>query len=102
MLNKHKINIKKVILVLIIILIPVFTYSIDSKLVLQDKKPIFVVKTGMYKDGGTTEYWGLGYQVIKWNMLTIDGYKFGYEIFHVPNFRDVNDGPVKKLKLIKD
>jgi len=54
---------------------------------------------------------GLGYQVIKWNKRIkvvnrnrkIDnGTEFGYEIYKSPHFRNVNDGPTKKLKVILD
>lgn len=85
----------------IFLFISIATYSIDYSLVKKDKKPIFVVKIATYKDGGTKEYYGFGYQVIGWNRINIDGIEFGYEIFRFPNFRNVNDGPVKELKLIK-
>jgi len=68
----------------------------------QDKRPIFVIEKGRYKDGGTTEYRGLGYQVIKWNKQTNNGIEFGYEIYKAPNFRNINDGPTKKLRVVSD
>ena len=34
-----------------------------------EKKPLFVIKTKTYKDGGTKVYTGLGYKVIDYNQL---------------------------------
>ena len=34
-----------------------------------DKRPLFVVKTKTYKDGGTKEYYGIGYKVIAYNQI---------------------------------
>lgn len=87
-----------ILIISVVIFAPRITYRIDSNLVNQDKKPIFVVSKALYKDGGTTDYRGLGYQVIMWHRMTDNGYEFGYEIYKSPNFRDVNDGPTKKLK----
>ena len=47
--------------------------SIDKKRALANKRPIFVVRTTIYKDGGSKEYIGLGYKVIVFN--TLCGYK---------------------------
>ncbi|ADL50034.1 hypothetical protein [Clostridium cellulovorans] len=91
-----------ILIISVAILAPRITYRIDSNLVNQDKKPIFVVKKDLYKDGGTTDYRGLGYQVIAWNRITANGTESGYEIYKSPNFRDVNDGPTKELKIVTD
>ncbi|MBU3218275.1 hypothetical protein LL033_26150 (plasmid) [Clostridium estertheticum] len=99
------------LIIIIFVYAPKITYSIDSNLVYQDKKPVFVVEKEMYKDGGTTVYMGLGYQVITWNrLITVvkknkqidNGTEFRYEIYRYPNFKNVNDGPTKKLKIILD
>ena len=34
-----------------------------------NKGPFFAIKTKTYKDGGTKEYYGLGYKVIKYNVI---------------------------------
>ena len=34
-----------------------------------DKGPFFAIPVKTYKDGGTTEYYGIGYKVIKYNQL---------------------------------
>ncbi|GFZ29954.1 hypothetical protein CSC2_04800 [Clostridium zeae] len=100
---------KKYIILLLVILIlvlspfvPKITYSIDSRLVSMDMRPIFAISKGVVKDGGTTEYRGLGYQVIRWNRYVAEGTEYGYEIYKAPNYRDLNDGPSKKLTIIKE
>ena len=93
-----------ILIVLFLYFAPQITYTIDSFLVSKDIRPIFVVHKDTYKDGGTKEYMGLGYQVIRWHMFNDDNngyeYLFGYEIYKAPNYRDVGDGPTKKLKEI--
>jgi len=93
----------------IIFLFPKISYSIDAKLVSMDKRPIFVRTIDIYKDGGTTVYQGINYQVIKWNKETVlvkadgkaeHGIELGYEISKYPNYREVSDGPSKELKFI--
>ena len=62
------------IIVLVIIIDCSFIFrSIDKKRALDNKRPIFVVRTTIYKDGGSKEYMGLGYKVIVFN--TLCGYK---------------------------
>lgn len=99
--KKYTYLILVIIIILAIVFLPRITYTIDSSLVEQDKRPIFVIKRVMVKDGGTIVYMGFGYQVIKWNRLTDKGAEIGYEIYKAPNYRDVNDGPTKKLKIVQ-
>lgn len=98
--RKYIYLISAILIILIVIFAPVITYKIDSTLVEQDKRPIFVLEKERYKDGGTTEYRGLGYQVIKWNKQTNMGIEFGYEIYKAPSYRNINDGPTKMLRVI--
>ncbi|GKU25075.1 hypothetical protein [Clostridium folliculivorans] len=107
--DSAKISKKKYIILSLVILIlvlspflPKITYTVDSKLVSMDMRPIFAISKGMAKDGGTTEYRGLGYQVIRWNRYVAEGTEYGFEIYKAPNYRDLNDGPSKKLTIIKD
>jgi hypothetical protein len=99
--RRHVIIILALVLMVLIPFIPRFTYNIDSKLVSMDIRPIFVISSGMAKDGGTIEYRGIGYQIIRWNRLVSDGTEYGYEIYKSPNYRNLNDGPTTKLKLVK-
>ena len=64
-LYKRIINIVFVILMLSMIMISVDVISVAR----YDKGPFFAVKTKTYKDGGTKEYYGLGYKVIKYNQI---------------------------------
>ena len=41
----------------------------DFSLSKNNKKPIFAIPVFKLKDGGTVEYYGLGYKVIKYNVL---------------------------------
>ncbi|WP_442598412.1 hypothetical protein [Neobacillus sp. D3-1R] len=54
---------------IVVLLVPILMYSIDYGLVSAQKRPLFVIKTAMYKDGGTKLYQGLGYKVIDYNKL---------------------------------
>ena len=66
---KMKYNIILITLILIIIM-PIIFYFIDRNRVLNlDKRPIFAIKTGVYSDGGSTEYIGIGYKVIMYKQL---------------------------------
>ncbi|NLV22903.1 MAG: hypothetical protein GXY49_13145 [Syntrophomonadaceae bacterium] len=44
----------------------------DFSLVKANKSPLFAVPIIIYKDGGSTEYYGLGYKVIKYVNLTVE------------------------------
>jgi hypothetical protein len=95
---------------LILILFSLITYNIDARLVVQDRKPLFVIPTDVALDGGTTIYIGLGYKVIGWKQLAtwevnneeLTGYMTGYEISSIFNSQDIDDGPKKELKFIID
>ena len=104
-------KLKKILIWCAVLLVTSFiTYAIDSKLVSQDKRPVFVLPTAVAKDGGTTIYRGLGYKVIVWKRLEtrkIDGKEVlgrmtGYEISTIFNSQDINEGPKKELKFISN
>jgi len=55
------------------ILIIWFAFLItDFSLARSNKSPIFAIPVIRYKDGGSTEYYGLGYKVIKYVNLTVE------------------------------
>ena len=94
-------------LILFAWLFPKISYGIDSMLVSKNRGPIFVIPVTNYKDGGTTIYQGVNYQVIKWNMettlvnsdgITKHGIERGYEISKGPKYKNVIDGPSKQLE----
>lgn len=44
----------------------------DFSLAKANKSPIFAIPVMRYKDGGSTEYYGLGYKVIKYVNLSVE------------------------------
>ena len=64
---------KKRMRIIIVILIAWFAFIvIDFFLAKANKSPIFAIPVVVYKDGGSTEYYGLGYKVIKYVNLTVE------------------------------
>ena len=77
------------IIILIIIGCGFIFRGIDKKRAEENKRPLFVVRTAIYKDGGSKEYIGLGYKVIAFN--TLCGYKevkFGNLKMNINDFED--------------
>ena len=66
-----------VVCLTVIILIVLLLLAIDCFRIANNEKPIFCLSFGQYLDGGTREYYGLGYKIIDYNIL--DGYK-GFKI----------------------
>lgn len=62
---------RKVIIGIILIIWFVFSIT-DFSLAKANKTPIFAIPVIRYKDGGSTEYYGLGYKVIKYVNLTVE------------------------------
>lgn len=60
----------KIFNIIFIVLIIIMTFiTIDIVVVTKyNKGPFFAIKTKTYKDGGSKEYYGLGYKVIKYNV----------------------------------
>ncbi len=56
----------------IILVIWLAFFITDFSLAKVNKSPIFAIPIVMYKDGGSTEYYGLGYKVIKYVDLTVE------------------------------
>ncbi|MBE1442663.1 hypothetical protein [Paenibacillus sp. OAS669] len=66
---------KKLLLLVIslfLLLLPIL-FMVDYNRALNDRPPLFAIKTQVYKDGGTSIYLGIGYQVIDYNQ--VDGRK---------------------------
>lgn len=103
---KNRLLLSIIVLICLILIIHFTTYGIDARLIALDKAPKFCVITGRLKDGGTTLYYGVGYQIIKWNMLSsknvegkiIHGIEHGYEIHRFPFYRDWTEGPTIQLE----
>jgi hypothetical protein len=58
---------KKILLVILLVWLS-FIIT-DFTLSKYNKKPIFAIPVYRLNDGGTVEYYGLGYKVIKYNVL---------------------------------
>ena len=70
---------------------------IDAYYFLNENKPLFTFRTNNFKDGGTSFHYGVGYQLIEWNVLNVPTEKrepFYYkkrEVRIFPFFRDIED-----------
>lgn len=63
----------KFLIIISIILFTLITFiAIDFSRVKNGKKPLFVLSANVYIDGGSKEYYGLGYKVLKCNTLIGD------------------------------
>lgn len=73
---------KKICLMLIIIsMFGLITFLIDKKRIEKDLPPIFVIQIAQYKDGGSKEYLGFGYKIIKYHKIGFEEVvKDNYEI----------------------
>lgn len=60
---KTIINIVFIILIIIMVMVTVDVVGVSR----YNKGPFFAIKTKTYNDGGTKEYYGIGYKVIKYN-----------------------------------
>lgn len=67
-------KIKKILLIICIGIIGLTLLfgTVDYLRINQNKKPLFTLFKTQYKDGGSTEYFGLGYKIIKCNTLNGD------------------------------
>lgn len=74
-------------LVIIIIMLGIVFFTIDYNKVKNNELPTFCIPNKMViMDGGTREYFGLGYKVIKYNRLS------GYKGIHIGTwFMDYDD-----------
>lgn len=73
------------------------TYTLDKNAINNGDKPKFIIKSVSYKDGGTTIYYGLGYQIISWhkledreeNNLDKQGFLVGTEVHRFPQYNNL-------------
>lgn len=66
-------KVKVILIVLAVIIALALTFFIvDYNRAMKQKTPIFCIKASVLRDGGTVEYFGLGYKVIDFN--TLEGY----------------------------
>ena len=55
-----------------ILIVWIAFFITDFSLAKANKSPIFAIPVIKYQDGGSTEYYGLGYKVIKYVNLTVE------------------------------
>ncbi len=71
----------------LLLLLWLITITTDYILYKNNKNPFFAINTSIYKDGGSKDYFGLGYKVIRCNTLTGDkNIHFGFYNINVNNF----------------
>ena len=102
----NKIKLKKRLLLAVLgvlLLLICFTIFgiIDIKRFQDGKEPVFIVEKIIEKDGGTTLYYGIGYQLISWNRLDEKGHFVGKE-YHILRYCDFLDGPSVPLAFEPD
>ena len=90
MFMKKMLKVIGIVLAIIVILGIVF-FAIDYNRVQKQEKPIFCIQNpaGVIKDGGTIEYFGLGYKVIDFHTLTgFDDMKIGTWLIDYNDFQE--------------
>lgn len=111
--KQEKMIIKLLNIILIIVVVAVILTSIDTVCVKKyNKGPYFAIQMKRYDDGGTKEYYGIGYKIIKYHQEqgrrdTVMGSWF-LQYSTIPttttpvdlalSFRDDPDGTFSKLK----
>ncbi len=63
---------KRRVIIGIIFIIWSAVFITDFSLARANKSPFFAIPITRYKDGGSTEYYGLGYKVIKYVNLNVE------------------------------
>ena len=99
---KKGIEVLLIVLGVIIILGLVF-FAIDYNRVQKQEKPIFCIQNpaGVIMDGGTVEYFGLGYKVIDFNMLNgYDEIKIGSWFMKYEDFENEFKNYIANTKVI--
>ena len=87
----------------IIIILGLIFFGVDYNRVKNGDNPIFCISNlaGIYMDGGTIEYFGLGYKVIDFNMLNgYDEIKIGSWFMKYKDFENEYNDYVSNTKVI--
>ena len=87
----------------IIIILGLIFFGVDYNRVKNGDNPIFCIRNlaGIYMDGGTIEYFGLGYKVIDFNMLNgYDEIKIGSWFMKYEDFENEYNDYVSNTKVI--
>lgn len=98
-------------MIIVLFAVSIIFYRVDLHRVQQGEKPIFSISFAGLDDGGSHDYWGLGYQIIIWHQLSMEQpadhsytvYEDGVESYYLIGFRNILDGPAIPLqKTIND
>ena len=96
--------IKVLLIVLgVIIILGLIFFAIDYNRVQKQEKPLFCIQypAGVIRDGGTIEYFGLGYKVIDFNMLNgYDEIKIGSWFMKYEDFENEFNNYISNTKVI--
>ncbi len=76
------------IILLIIIVLGIIFFTIDYVRIKQNKMPVFCINPITYRDGGTKEFYGLGYKVIAFNKMLA----FDTQISEMNYYKDIKIG----------
>mgnify|MGYP005771131747 CR=1 FL=1 len=85
----------------VIVILGIAFFVIDYNIVKKQEKPIFCIKNpaGIYRDGGTIEYFGLGYKVIDFNTSAgFDDIKIGTWFMDYNDFEEERNAYEKKFE----
>jgi len=90
--QQNKLSIIKIAIIMVLLLMLVSFFRIDSSRIQNRKNPIFAMNLIALKDGGSRYFIGIGYGVIVWKQLAqinssgklIDGFNIGIEIVRFP------------------
>ena len=63
---------KIILIVLLLIILGITFFIVDYTHIKNNTKPIFVVTSKQVEDGGTTMYVGIGYKIMKYNVMDQD------------------------------
>ena len=87
----------------VIIILGLIFFAIDYNRVQKQEKPLFCIQypAGVIRDGGTIEYFGLGYKVIDFNMLNgYDEIKIGSWFMKYEDFENEFNNYISNTKVI--
>ncbi|QAA32550.1 hypothetical protein [Clostridium manihotivorum] len=107
MVKLKKISIFILSFICFLIAINEISFFIDKSEIQKGNNPVFILKKDIYKDGGTTVYYGLGYQIISWNQyskqsingIEKDGTLKGIETHRFPFYNNVIHGGKPSIQL---
>ena len=92
-MKSKKIIIKTLIVLLLVLSIHEITFVFDTNAIGKGNRSSFALDLVRYKDGGSVEYYGLGYQVLRWHQMLASKRKIAEEIYRFPFFKKWSNGP---------